>query len=113
MRCNCTFCQKARFWVAFAKEGEFRLLRGEDALVDFQRVVAGKTEPFLHFQFCRTCGVRGFTKGGVLPQFGGSFHAVNVACLDDATDEELAAAPIHYADGRNNDWDHATKYRYL
>src|SRR5216117_2543038 len=60
-RCNCKFCSKARFWMAF-------------------------------------------TKGGSLPAFGGEFHAVNIACLDDATDEELAQAPIQYVDGRNDDW---------
>ena len=45
------------------------------------------------------------TKGGWLAAFGGEFHAVNIACLDDATDEELAQAPIRFVDGRNDDWE--------
>lgn len=113
IRCNCTFCKKARMWLSFAKEGEFRLLAGEELLTDYQHTPTGMAEPFLHFQFCSRCGVRAFTRGGVLPAFGGSFHAVNIACLDDVTDEELAQAPVKYPDGRNNDWKSDAIYRYL
>src|SRR4051812_13338260 len=31
-RCNCTFCRKARFWMAFAKAAELRVLQGGEAL---------------------------------------------------------------------------------
>ena len=77
-------------------------------LADYQYAPPSKPEPFLHLQFCKHCGVRAFTAGGPLPQFGGEFYAINVACLDDASDAELAAAPIHFADGRNDAWDVAS-----
>jgi hypothetical protein len=102
-RCNCGFCRKARFWMTLVKAADFRLLRGADVLTDYQQAPSGKTA-FLHFNFCSRCGARPFTKGGVLPALGGEFYAVNVACLDGVSDEELAGAPIHYADGRNDDW---------
>jgi hypothetical protein len=92
---------------------EFRLLRGAEGLADYQRTPAGKDAPFLHFLFCRPCGVRPFPRGGALPQFGGEFYAVNVACLDDATDEELAAAPVKYVNGRDNDGAHEPAHHYL
>jgi hypothetical protein len=38
---------------------------------------------------------------------GGTFYAVNVACLDGTTPEEMAAGPIQYQDGRHNAWDKA------
>ena len=113
-RCNCRFCKKARFWFTFAKTGEFRLLDGAEALRSYGRTLPGKPAPFLDFQFCGNCGVRCFTKGGSLPAFGGEFYAVNIASLDDASDAELSAAPIHFADGRNDDYPtEAVSCRYL
>jgi len=113
-RCNCSFCKKARFWMAFTNSDNFRLLEGAQALKSYQRTPPGKAGPFLDFQFCGNCGVRAFTKGGALPQFGGKFHAVNIACLDNATDEELAQAPVHYADGRSDHWEtESATTRYL
>lgn len=110
-RCNCAFCRKARFWMTLVKTKDFRLLAGEEVLTDYQRTLKDKP-PFLHFTFCGRCGVRPFTRGGDLPGFG-EFYAVNVACLDNATDEELAAAPVKYVDGRNDSWVREPEYKYL
>jgi len=53
--------------------------------------------------FCRNCGVYAFVSASE-PVMGGDFHCVNVACLDDVSDDEWAAAPIRHEDGANDDW---------
>lgn len=107
-RCNCSFCRKSRFWKAFAMQGQFRLLQGEGALSDYQASPSEWPQGDVHHFFCRHCGVRAFSRGYLaMAPFNGTFHAVNIATLDDATDEELAAAPIQYEDGRENAWDRA------
>ncbi len=56
----------------------------------------------VHHRFCRRCGVKPFAEGrldGV-----GAFYAINLACLDDAAEEDLAKAPITYQDGRRDLW---------
>lgn len=105
MRCNCSFCAKSRLWLVFAKRADFRLLAGENLLTVYQHTPPHRTEPFLHLPFCSRCGVRSFSRGGALPQFGGEFVAVSVACLDHVSDEELATTKVGFADGRHNQWD--------
>ena len=99
--------------MALVKAQDFRLVQGSESLTDYQHTPASKPEPFLHLNFCAQCGIRPFTRGGVHPDLGGAFYAVNVAALDDASDEELAKAPIHYADGRHDDWSKAADYRFI
>jgi hypothetical protein len=83
-------------------------------MTDYRHTPAAMSEPFLHLTFCARCGVRPFSSGGALPAFDGPFYAVNVACLDDASDEELARAPIKFADGRHDDWNTSSPdTRYL
>ena len=103
-RCNCTFCRKARFWMAIAKADAFRLLAGAEQLVDYQHTPAGKPAPFLHLSFCGRCGVRPFSRGGYLPALGAEFYAVNLACLENVADEELANAPVRYVNGKDDTW---------
>lgn len=102
-RCNCSICAKLRYWMAFVEDEAFRLLQGADVLSDYQ--IDDRT---VHHRFCSRCGVKAFGRG-IADELnvgtGGDFYAVNVACLNDATPEELAEAPIVYLDGRNDDWE--------
>lgn len=97
IRCNCSFCVKIRCWATIVMPASFRLIAGESELTEYQ--FGARNER--HF-FCRRCGVRPFGIGKS-PRIG-RFYGVSVACLDDAAVEELAAAPVRYVDGRNDNW---------
>ena len=114
-RCNCSFCAKARFWKVFALKGAFRLLQGDNFLTDYQGSPSEWPKGNVHHYFCKKCGMRPFSKGFLeMEPFNGEFHAVNIACLDNVTDEELAKAPIQYEDGRSNRWESPpTETRFL
>lgn len=106
-RCNCSFCAKTRFWKVFAIGDAFRLTAGKGMLSDYRAPNSNWPEGHIHHYFCSRCGVRGFAKGYLeLEPFNGWFHAVNIATLDDVGDEELAAVPIGYENGREDDYDH-------
>jgi hypothetical protein len=107
-KCNCSICRKTRAWSTIVKPADFRLLAGETDLSDYQ--FGGKSG---HHLFCRHCGVRPFGKGYV-EQIGGDFVSINLAALDNASDEELASAPVRFANGRDNDWfNPPSETRYL
>jgi hypothetical protein len=96
-RCNCSICSRNRFWAAVVEPAGFRLLDGKPNL---QQYLFNSMQN--EHYFCRTCGVRAFGIGNN-PEVG-EVVGVNVGCLEDATPEELAAAPIRYVDGRHDNW---------
>lgn len=100
-RCNCSVCAKGRFWKAIARQDDFRILQGEGELCDY-RFGSGT----IHHLFCRHCGIKPFGRGN-LEALGGTFHAVNIACLDGTAPQEMAAGPIRYEDGRREAWGEA------
>ena len=97
-KCNCSICMKIRKWGAIVKPQAFRLLAGEHDLGDYQ---FGSKQG--HHRFCRHCGVHAFGHGDI-PEIGGAYYSVSVACLDNAEDVELATAPVNFFDGRHNNW---------
>jgi hypothetical protein len=82
-KCNCALCRKARNWSVSVKPDAFRLLSDPQATTDYCR------NGMVHWPFCKTCGVRPYGYGD-LPQVGGAFFSVQLACLD----------------GIDNDWWH-------
>lgn len=85
------------FWPAILAPSAFRLLTGQSELTLYQF----NTRQHEH-HFCRHCGVRAFGIGNA--KSDSRIYGVNLGCLEDATPEELAAAPIVYIDGRHDQW---------
>ena len=98
-KCNCTYCWKLRWWGIAIKPDAFRLLAGQEL-----SGYAFPTDKPIQRAHC-DCAVTPFGWGHI-PEVGGDFVSINLACLDDVTLEELIAAPVRYMDGRNNNWWH-------
>jgi hypothetical protein len=107
-KCNCTICTKTRNWNVIIKPDAFRLISGDEALSDYR--FGSKQGAHL---FCKHCGIRTFERGHV-KEIGGDYVSIKVASLDDVDPRELAAAPVRFANGRENKWwEPPTETRHL
>ena len=100
-KCNCSFCWKLGYRKSFAGFEALRVTDGRDRMREYKASPSNWPEGDINHYMCPTCGANIFSRG-FLDAMGGNFWAVNVACLDDVTDEELAAAPIIYEDGKRD-----------
>jgi hypothetical protein len=98
IRCNCSMCSKSRAWLAGVSSDDFRLLKGEEMLSDYRF-----NRNRIHHLFCRNCGVKSFGRSTPGPD-GKGMVAIMLNCIENLADAELAALPITYVDGRNDDF---------
>ncbi|SDG48898.1 GFA family protein [Pelagibacterium luteolum] len=93
-KCNCTSCLKRRWWSVSVKPEAFRAIKGEALL---EPTAAGRS-------FCPHCGITPYGRVAAAEWNDGESVSINVVCLDDATVEELVAAPVQYMDGLHDNW---------
>jgi len=93
--CNCSMCSRSAYLHLIVPRDRFRLLAGEEALVEY-RFGTGAARHF----FCRHCGVKSF----YVPRSHPDGYSVNARCLDQGTVRSTVVKPF---DGR--DWDAARK----
>ena len=84
-------------WGALLRPEAFRLLAGEDASRDYQFASrSGST--------CSAAVRRAPVRARALEEIGGDYVSIKLGSLDDATPAEVVAAPVKYANGRDNKW---------
>jgi hypothetical protein len=72
-RCNCSICQKSGYLHLIVPVNRFRLLKGDDDLVDY-RFHTGVASHL----FCGVCGVKSF----YVPRSHPDSFSVNLNCID-------------------------------
>jgi hypothetical protein len=87
--CNCSICSRSGWLLAFVSDSDLHVDAGPDALSDY---LFGKKQT--HHLFCRTCGVRCFSRG--TDGEGKAYVAVNLRCLSGL---ELGRLPVETFDG--------------
>jgi hypothetical protein len=89
LACNCSRCQMLGFRHLIVGKSRFRLVSGEDALIEY-RFNSGVARHL----FCGTCGVQSY----YIPRSNPDGFSVNARCLDPATIESEETTDF---DGQN------------
>ena len=88
-RCNCSICRKSGYLHLIVTVNRFRLLEGEDSLVDY-RFHTGVAR----HMFCGICGIKSF----YVPRSHPDSFSVNLNCVDLQDDIKVTLEDF---DGRN------------
>jgi len=83
--CNCSICAKTGFLHLIVPRSRFRLIAGEDAVVEYRF----NTGVARHL-FCRTCGVKSF----YVPRSHPDGISVNFRCLDRSEFTDVTVRPF-------------------
>ncbi|KFN42260.1 GFA family protein [Arenimonas oryziterrae] len=87
--CNCSLCRMSGFWHLIVPAAQFRLLSGQEYLVEY----TFNTGVAKH-RFCRVCGIKSF----YIPRSNPDGVDVNARCLDEDVTSAITVEPF---DGRN------------
>lgn len=90
-RCNCSMCALTGFEHLIVPAADFRLLRGADALTDYQFNTG-----VAHHLFCSVCGIKSY----YVPRSNPDGYSVNLRCLDRAT-----VSAVEYEDFDGQNWE--------
>jgi hypothetical protein len=80
--CNCSICGRSGTILSFVGANQFKLEKGEDALVNYQF-----NKKHIDHLFCKTCGIKSFARGK-RPD-GAEMIAINLRCIDDVDVSKL------------------------
>lgn len=89
--CNCSLCSKRGWLLTFVPASQFRLLKGEESLTEYQF-----NKKIIHHLFCNICGTASFGRG--MGPDGMEMAAINVRCLDGVDIDSLT---IQKYDGKS------------
>lgn len=91
MTCNCSYCEKKGFILAFVPKENFVLMAGEDNMSEYRF----NTKKIAHL-FCKTCGTQSFGRGK--DGSGKETIMINVRCLEGI---DLASLHPSLVDGKS------------
>lgn len=83
--CDCSICKRKNALMVKVHESKFRLLAGQDSLIEYQF----HTKTARHF-FCATCGIYPFHRKRVTPDNLG----INVHCLEGFDPEGISVRQV-------------------
>lgn len=86
--CNCSICSKRGSILTFSPAEQFKLISGENDLIDYQF-----HKNVIHHLFCSTCGTESFSRGQ-LPD-GTKMVALNVRCLEGVDLDKLSPTQVN------------------